>query len=69
MMRRMIFSLGVVFAGQAGPCNSGSQGRPVYVKPTNTDSDDGFGRSVALSSDRETVAVGAPRADSDATGI
>jgi hypothetical protein len=40
-----------------------------YVKPSNTGGSDEFGRSVALSGDGSTLAVGAPLEDSDATGI
>jgi hypothetical protein len=40
-----------------------------YVKASNTDPDDQFGWSVALSSDGRTLAVGALNEDSSATGI
>jgi hypothetical protein len=40
-----------------------------YVKASNTDAGDQFGRSVALSSDGNTLAVGAERERSNATGI
>ena len=40
-----------------------------YVKASNTDSNDNFGRSVALSADGNTLAVGAVGEDSNATGI
>jgi hypothetical protein len=40
-----------------------------YVKASNTDVDDTFGKSVALSDDGNTLAVGAPWEDSGATGI
>ena len=40
-----------------------------YVKATNTDAQDGFGFSVALSADGSTLAVGAIGEDSDANGI
>ena len=39
-----------------------------YIKASNT-GDDSFGRSVALSADGNTLAVGATREDSSATGI
>ncbi|EGR0682880.1 hypothetical protein E2K03_13415 [Vibrio cholerae] len=39
-----------------------------YIKASNTESDDSFGRSVALSSDGNTLAVGAIFEDSDGTG-
>ena len=40
-----------------------------YIKASNTETDDGFGDSVALSSDGNTLAVGAWKEDSGATGI
>ena len=40
-----------------------------YFKASNTESDDNFGVSVSLSSDGNTLAVGAYSEDSDATGI
>ena len=40
-----------------------------YVKASNTGTGDDFGRSVALSGDGDTLAVGAPWESSDATGI
>ena len=40
-----------------------------YVKASNTDADDSFGRSVSLSGDGNTLAVGAWREGSNATGI
>jgi predicted enzyme related to lactoylglutathione lyase len=40
-----------------------------YVKASNTDKSDYFGSSVSLSSDGNTLAVGAPYEDSNATGI
>ena len=40
-----------------------------YVKASNSGADDQFGRSVALSSDGNTLAVGASGEDSNATGI
>jgi hypothetical protein len=40
-----------------------------YFKASNTGKDDGFGTSVALSADGNTLAVGAPYEDSAATGI
>ena len=41
----------------------------VYIKASNADPDDGFGRAMALSADGDTLAVGAPGEDSRATGI
>ena len=40
-----------------------------YIKASNTDADDFFGRSVALSGDGNTLAVGADREASAATGV
>ncbi len=40
-----------------------------YIKASNTEAGDSFGRSVALSGDGSTLAVGADREDSVATGI
>jgi hypothetical protein len=41
----------------------------VYVKASNTELWDGFGTSVALSGNGDTLAVGANREDSNATGV
>ena len=41
----------------------------VYLKASNTGTDDSFGRSLSLSADGNTLAVGASREDSNATGI
>jgi len=43
--------------------------RQVYIKASNPNTWDVFGTSVALSGDGTTLAVGAAREDSDATGI
>jgi trimeric autotransporter adhesin len=40
-----------------------------YIKPSNTNAGDNFGQSVALSADGSTLAVGAPREASAATGV
>ena len=40
-----------------------------YVKASNTGEGDQFGRSLALAADGNTLAVGSPREDSNATGI
>ncbi len=40
-----------------------------YFKASNTDNGDGFGNSIAIDSDGDTVAVGAATEDSIATGI
>jgi len=41
----------------------------MYLKASNTGTDDSFGRSLSLSADGNTLAVGASREDSNATGI
>ena len=40
-----------------------------YFKASNTEADDRFGRSLSLSADGNTLAVGAPQEDSNASGI
>ncbi len=47
----------------------GSWRQQAYIKASNTESDDQFGESIALSSDGNTLAVGAPYEDSSATGV
>jgi hypothetical protein len=47
----------------------GQWSQQAYVKASNPDVEDYFGWSVALSSDGNTLAVGAPQEDSNATGI
>jgi hypothetical protein len=49
--------------------SSGSWAQTAYVKASNTDAGDLFGRSVALTADGTTLAVGAPWEDSSATGF
>ncbi|NJK31141.1 MAG: DUF4215 domain-containing protein [Deltaproteobacteria bacterium] len=49
--------------------NRGVWSQQAYVKASNTGADDGFGTSVALSGDGNTLAVGARWEDSSATGI
>ena len=48
---------------------SGAWSQQAYVKASNTDAQDQFGASVALSADGSTLAVGAPGESSMATGI
>jgi hypothetical protein len=48
---------------------AGMWAQQAYVKASNTDEDDTFGKSVALSDDGNVLAVGAPWEDSGATGI
>ncbi|MET0120248.1 MAG: hypothetical protein ABW124_04315 [Candidatus Thiodiazotropha sp. 6PLUC9] len=43
--------------------------RQAYIKASNTDRDDDFGRAVSLSYDGNTLAVGAPGESSAATGV
>ncbi|MEZ9982537.1 FG-GAP repeat protein, partial [Vibrio sp. 10N.261.49.A3] len=40
-----------------------------YIKASNTGAGDNFGTSVALSSDGNTLAAGAPREGSNGTGV
>jgi FG-GAP repeat len=47
----------------------GGWSQAAYVKASNTDAGDLFGTSVALSDDGDTLAVGAPAEQSNATGI
>ncbi len=49
--------------------STGDWTHQAYIKATNTGDGDEFGRSVALSADGNTLAVGAPREGSDATGV
>ncbi len=46
-----------------------SWSQQAYIKASNTDASDNFGKSVALSADGNTLAVGADREGSAATGI
>jgi trimeric autotransporter adhesin len=48
---------------------TGSWAPHAYVKATNTGAGDAFGSAVALSADGATLAVGAPREDSNARGV
>jgi hypothetical protein len=49
--------------------DGGTWSQQAYIKASNTDVDDEFGWSVALSSDGNTLAVGAAFEDSGATGV
>jgi hypothetical protein len=49
--------------------NAGVWTQQAYVKASNTESADGFGRAVAVNSDGDTLAVGATGEDSSATGV
>lgn len=49
--------------------NAGSWSQVAYIKASNTDTDDQFGRSLSLSGDGNSALVGATREDSNATGI
>ncbi|HEY0719944.1 MAG TPA: FG-GAP repeat protein [Gammaproteobacteria bacterium] len=49
--------------------NASTWSQQAYLKASNTDANDNFGSSVALSSDGNTLAVGATGEDSAATGI
>jgi len=49
--------------------NGGFWSRQAYVKASNTETDDGFSNSVALSSDGNTLVVGAPFEAGNVSGI
>jgi hypothetical protein len=49
--------------------NIGSWSQGAYVKASNTFAVDAYGRSVSLSADGDSLAVGAIYEDSNATGI
>jgi hypothetical protein len=49
--------------------DDGAWSQQAYIKASNTEADDEFGWSVALSSDGNTLAVGAGGEDSSATGV
>jgi hypothetical protein len=49
--------------------DDGTWSQQAYIKASNTDAGDGFGFSVSLSGDGDTLVVGAPGESSSATGI
>lgn len=49
--------------------DAGAWSQQAYIKAPNAEANDDFGRSVALSSDGNTLAVGAPGEDSAATAV
>ena len=49
--------------------SSGTWKQQAYIKASNTDINDGFGTSVSLSGDGNSLAVGAASEDSDSTGV
>ena len=49
--------------------HGGVWAQQAYIKPSNTDANDSFGTAVTLASDGATLAVGAIREDSNATGV
>jgi hypothetical protein len=49
--------------------NATDWSQAAYVKASNTDAGDDFGRSVSLTLDGNTMAVGAPNENSLATGV
>ena len=61
------YSSGAVYVYERDGMNVWTQ--QAYVKASNTEADDYFGTSVALSGDGSTLAVGADEEDSDADGI
>jgi len=42
---------------------------PTYIKASNSEATDTFGTTASLSADGTLLAVGAPREDSNATGV
>ncbi len=60
---------GAVYVFTRSSTTSGIWIQEAYIKASNTGSDDRFGQSIALSSDGNTLAVGAIGEDSNATGI
>jgi hypothetical protein len=60
-------------AGQAGAVyvfeHATQWAQTAYIKATNTDADDRFGRSIALAADGSTLVVGAALEDSAQTGV
>ena len=62
-------ALGGVDSSSADAPPATLQGIVTYIKPSNTEADDQFGIRIALSGDGQTLAVGAPFEDSQATGI
>jgi len=55
--------------GLSGSILGAIQRQRAFVKASNTEPGDRFGRSVALSLNGTTLAVGAPNEDSSTTGI
>ena len=49
--------------------NGSSWSQQAYVKASNTEANDSFGHSITLAADGNTLVVGAPFEDSNATGI
>src|SRR5690606_30359620 len=49
--------------------NNSSWSQQSFIKASNTDAGDAFGRSLALSADGHTLAVGALRESSNAKGV
>ena len=49
--------------------NAGTWSQQAFLKSDNSDPNDNFGESVSLSADGNTLAVGAPEEDSNATGV
>lgn len=49
--------------------NANGWAQQAYIKASNTDADDSFGNSLALTADGNTLAVGASREDSATSGI
>jgi hypothetical protein len=62
-------SLGYAGAAYVYSYGGGVWVQQAYIKASNTGASDGFGKTLALSSDGNTLAVGAPYEDSNATGV
>lgn len=60
---------GAVYVYSRDPLTQLWEPQPVYIKASNTRSDDGFGQSLALSDDGNTLAVGASGEDGQAANV
>ena len=66
----VLLSLAACGEGESAPPGpAGITRQQAYIKASNTEAADEFGRSLALNADGNTLAVGAPFEDSAATGI
>lgn len=60
---------GAVYVYTRVPSSTSSWTLQAYIKASNTEAGDGFGSSIALSSDGSTLAVGAPGEDGATPGV